>query len=304
MAGNRNHVLGPEYGGLRKDPAAHFCQRQAVGGRIELLESSGCLDGLERHAADCRLRESEVDDGSNLVVVQPLLQGHHQSCRDSQPVEPFERTQVDAAEVSAPKRHQCQALERVELQVDLDIGHVLGQPRRECFVLRDPEAVGVHHQVTDRRGLRTVEDREEIRVDRRLATGDLYDVGLPLIPDDRVDQPLNVVDRPVLRTRWAAACVADGALQVAMIGDLDERDARVLLMIGAQPAVIRTAPLDGGVEHTRHLRRLDEHFPALPVVVHIVCQEHAFGSMRWARLEHVDGPVLKHDLGFDLLVAG
>jgi hypothetical protein len=37
---------------------------------------------------------------------------------------------------------------------------------------------------------------------------------------------------------------ADRALEIAVIGDLDDGQAAVLLVIGAQPAVFRTALLD------------------------------------------------------------
>ena len=49
------------------------------------------------------------------------------------------------------------------------------------------------------RGLRPVEDGEEVRMDRGLAAGNLHDVRLTFVAHDGVDQPLDVVERPVLR---------------------------------------------------------------------------------------------------------
>jgi hypothetical protein len=53
----------------------------------------------------------------------------------------------------------------------------------------------------------------------------------------------------------------------------------------------------------RHLRRLDEHLPAPPVVIDIVCNEDLFEAVLGAVLDHVDAVVLKDDLRVGAAIA-
>ena len=77
----------------------------------------------------------------------------------------------------------------------------------------------------------------------------------------------------------AAGGVADGAAQVAVVVDLDERQAGVLLVVGAQAAVVGAAPLHGVLKCVGHLRRLDEDFAAAAIVVDVVGDEDALRAM-------------------------
>jgi hypothetical protein len=138
----------------------------------------------------------------------------------------------------------------------------------------------------------------------RLPARDLHHVRLPFVTNDCVDQPLHVIERPVLVPRRTAAGVADGTLEVAAIGNLHERQARVLLMIGAKPAVVRAAPADRRVERQRHLGRFDEDLTAPAVVLDVVRHQHPLEAVRRTPLEHEDRAVLEHDLPFDLPKAG
>src|SRR5262249_60404995 len=124
------------------------------------------------------------------------------------------------------------ALERVELEIDLEPGRVRGETLREAVLARDPDAVRVDHEVLDRTALRGIEHLEEPRMDRGLAARDLDDVRLALVLDDRVEHALDLVERPVrLHPLGAALRVADRASQVAAVRDLDEREAGVLLVV-------------------------------------------------------------------------
>jgi hypothetical protein len=64
---------------------------------------------------------------------------------------------------------------------------------------------------------RPVENREELRMDGRLTTRDLHHVRLPLVPHNRIDQPLNVFQAAVVLSRRATGGIADRALQVAVV---------------------------------------------------------------------------------------
>ncbi len=45
------------------------------------------------------------------------------------------------------------------------------------------------------RALAAIEHGEEVGMDRRLAAGDLHDVGLALVAHDRVEHPLDLLER-------------------------------------------------------------------------------------------------------------
>jgi hypothetical protein len=106
-----------------------------------------------------------------------------------------------------------------------------------------------------------------------------------------------------LQTFGPARGIADRAAQVAVVANLDECQTRVLLVIRAQPAVVRATPFHRRVVALRHLRRLDEHFPAAPVVVHIVSDQDALMTVFGAVLEHEDAIVLEDDLRVDAPIA-
>ena len=44
------------------------------------------------------------------------------------------------AQVGTPQRHERMPLERVELQVDLEVRHTAGEPLRKALILGDPDA--------------------------------------------------------------------------------------------------------------------------------------------------------------------
>ena len=102
----------------------------------------------------------------------------------------------------------------------------------------------------------------------------------------------------------SAVRVADRTPQVAVVVDLDQRKTGVLLVIRAQAAVVRTAPLHRRVVGQGHLRRLDEDLATPPVVVDVVGHQHALASMFRASFQHQHVAVLEYDLAFHLAEAG
>ena len=89
-----------------------------------------------------------------------------------------------------------------------------------------------------------------------------------------------------------------------MVVDLEEGEAGVLLVVGAEAAVVGAAVFDGGVVAVGHLGWLDEDFAAAAVVVDVVGDEDALEAVLGAALEHVDVVVLEDELGVDAAVAG
>jgi hypothetical protein len=199
----------------------------------------------------------------------------------------------------AAQREERGLLERIELQVDLEPRLVRGELLGEARLIRDPHAVGVHHQVADRAALRRVEDREEIRVRGGLAAGDLHHVGLALVGDDRIEHALDRRERPVLGPVRAGIRVAHRAREVAVVGDLQDREARVLHVVGAKSAIVRAAPVHLGVEPERHLRRLDVDLAPEPPVRRVARDHHLARTMLGAPLVEPHLPVADHVLRLD-----
>jgi len=73
--------------------------------------------------------------------------------------------------------------------------------------------------------------------------------------------------------------ITNRASQIAVVIDLDERETRVLLVIGTQSAVIRASPLYRGVECHGHFRRLQENLSTTTVVVHVICNKHSLAPV-------------------------
>jgi hypothetical protein len=141
-------------------------------------------------------------------------------------------------------------------------------------------------------------------MDGGLSTGELDDVRVTFIADDRIEHFFDLIEGTELLTLRAAGRVANGAAEVAVVANLDQSEAGVLLVVGAEAAVVGASPLDGGVVDLRHLRRLDEDFATAAVVVDVVGDEDFFGTVLRATLEEVNVAILKDGFGFDLAVAG
>jgi hypothetical protein len=89
-----------------------------------------------------------------------------------------------------------------------------------------------------------------------------------------------------------------------VIGDLNQRQAAVLHVLGAQAAVVRAAPALLGVEATRQFGRLDEHFARFAIVSRVVGNQHTFATMLRAPLLEEDALVLDQDLRLDAAQTG
>ena len=131
-------------------------------------------------------------------------------------------------------------VQAVELQVDLQpVAH-----RRERFdqarVVGQADAVGVDHHGLDRLLVGVADHAHEVGVQRRLAAGELQDVGHAFELDVAVDHARVGVEVDVLAARPRLG-EAHRTFQVAIGGDFDQGDAGVLFVFGAQAAVVGAA---------------------------------------------------------------
>ena len=138
---------------------------------------------------------------------------------------------------------------------------------------------------------------------RGFTAGNLHHVGMALVADDGVQHLFNQRQVAKLLALWPARRVAHRTAEVAVVANLHQRQAGVLLVIRTQAAVVRASPLHWRVIDQRHFRRLDEDFPAAPVVVHVVGDEHALVAVLWAALQEINVAILENSLGLDFAVA-
>src|SRR5579863_8134889 len=105
--------------------------------RVVSAEPSRLLHRLEGHAANAGLFQREFDNLAKFAVVHSALDGYDQCRRYTQIIQPLQRTPANAAKVRAPKLQQWIAPQRVELQIQFEIRHILGEPFRERFIGSD-----------------------------------------------------------------------------------------------------------------------------------------------------------------------
>ena len=123
---------------------------------------------LEVDAANGRVRNGEVHDAPDLVLVHATLDGRDDRGVQSGSREPIERANLLVDDVCfAAERERRRTLEPVELKVErrLDVR----QLRHEVIVARDAPAVGVDHDEPDASRLGRLHEVDDLRMDRRLA---------------------------------------------------------------------------------------------------------------------------------------
>jgi len=135
-------------------------------------------------------------------------------------------------------------------------------------------------------------------MDCGFSAGQLDYVGMPFIADYRVQHFFYLIESAELLALWAAFGIADGAAEVAVVADLDQCQAGVLLVVGAEAAVVWASPFDWGVVNQRHLGGLDENLAAAAIVIDVIGDEDSFGAVVGAALQEEDFVVLEDCFAF------
>ena len=303
MAGHRKDVLGGEEARLLQHLAAQLCEGEAVPAGVVALGAARVLDGLEGHAPHAALLGGELHEAAQLAVIAALFHRDHQGSAEVQLVEGLQGLEPRGSQVGAPQLQEGRGLQGVELKVQLEGGLVAGEPFGKGAVLGDAQAVGVDHEVADGAAAAGVQDLEELGVQGGLTAAELHHVRFALVGHDGVKHALQGGQVPHAAALGAALGIADGAAQVAVVRDLQQSQAAVLLMVRAEAAVVGAAVLHSGVVPAGLLGHLEEDLPAAAVVVHIVGDEHPLGAVARAALQQVDAALLEHDLGVHPAVA-
>jgi hypothetical protein len=135
-------------------------------------------------------------------------------------------------------------------------------------------------------------------VQRGLATRNLHHVGLAFVGHHEVEHRLDFFEGAMAAVGGAAFGVAGGAGEVAAVRYLNHGEAGVLLVVGAEAAVVGAAVVRGHVEAPGRLAGLHVVANAF-VVLDVGGDAHLLPPVLGAALEHVHGPVFKDDFGLD-----
>ena len=155
----------------------------------------------------------------------------------------LERRQLGLDQRLAAQDSRGPLVEAVELEVDLQPVPVLGRrrpTRSGSWARRMPLVLIITMSIGCSQAYSRI--AEELGVDRRLAAGELQHLGAALDLDQPVDRAAALLEAQMLAARPAGG-VAHRAVEVARRGDLDQADAGVLLVLGAQAAVVGAALL-------------------------------------------------------------
>src|SRR5215207_9077568 len=199
-------------------------------------------DRLEEHAGDRRVLDAEADDRAHLMLVDAALDGGGKRDADFGRDAAIERAELLLGQRPTAERNLRRLLEAVELQVDVD--SELCQSGREAGIASQADAIRVQHHQRDVAPLGGRQHVEDLRVDRGLTAGELNRLGFALGPDEGVQHRLDLLQRqavPVLLRPRAGVGEADRAVEVAGGVDLDDPQAGVLGVLGADATVTRAA---------------------------------------------------------------
>ena len=133
-------------------------------------------------------------------------------------------------------------------------------------------------------------------MDGGFAAGNLYEVGHALAGDQRVQHALDLGQAAMTVPLGRGIGEADRAGEVAGFVDLDDRQAGMLLVVGAKPAVPWAAALGPGVRLKRPVAGL-QILQCAPPVDGIVRHQRLHHAMLRAALGIVDATVFLDDLG-------
>ena len=259
---------------------------------------------MQSNTTDTGLLQSVVDDLANFAVVETFAKSDDECGGEVVFVELFESFFANATEIGTTQIEQGFTFEGIKLQINFGVGSFGGDAFDEVGLLGNFEAVGIDHDVADRAGLREFENLEKIGMNGGFAAGNLHDVGMAFVANDGIEHFFDEREGPMLQALWATGGITDGATQIAGVGDFDERDAGMLLVVGAEPAIVGTTPFYGRVVDNRHFGTLDENFAAAAVIVDIIGEKDALGTVIGAALEHEDLVVLENDFAFELAETG
>ncbi len=231
---------------------------------------------------------------AQLVVVDFRLQRRDESGGDSQLAQNLNRFQLFCDERLAAELERRRIAKAVELQIRLQPVTPVSETAGKTAIAGQAETVRIDHHHVNRLMAGVFEDFVEGRVQRRLAAGKLQHLGPTFDFHQPVDGPLDLFERKMTPPR-SARRVAHGAVQIAARRDFDQADARVLLVLGAQAAIERTASVWARAELLGHASGQTEL--ELVVLRDVGANKILANAVRRALFAKIDPPLPIENLG-------
>ena len=181
------------------------------------------------------MRERVVRHRADLVVVDPVGNDHRERREDARIGQALDGSRLHLPQVLAAVEQVRLELEAVELEVDLDAVAKPMQGVEEPVVLRDADAIRVEQHARHAPLDGGLDDLDDLRVHRRLAAGEHQHVDLAALALDRGVERAEDVRQARVSAHVRARCGEAGrAVEIAVLGDVHEQDARVLRLEPAQ----------------------------------------------------------------------
>src|SRR4051794_37613964 len=105
--------------------------------------------------------------------------------------------------------------------------------------------------MANRFALRELKNFQDLRMDGRFAAGNLHQIRLALAFDQGLEHRVYFGERAVARLLRRGVGEANRAGEVALVVDLDQREAGMLLVIGAKTAIVGAAAFRAALEGER-----------------------------------------------------
>ena len=204
---------------------------------------------------------------------------------------------ANPGEVGATQRLEGFRPQRVKLQVDFQPRLERRQRLHELRLLGNPDAVGIEHQMADGPPFRRRDDLQDLRMDCGFTAGQLQKVGLALAGHQRIHHPFNFCQRPMGSLRRGTVGKADRTGEIARLVHINQRQARMLLVVRAEPAIIGAAKLRAGL----HLQGPVAGFQIIMaefVVSGVRRNQSLLNPVGLAALQIIDIAILNDDLGW------
>ena len=200
-AGERREV------GLREDPARRRGEeadrvgdREGVRRVAERRGAARAGERLHHHREHLLAREEEVEDRRQLVLVHAARERHREGGPPAERRDAVEERSLHRREVGAPAQGRVGLRPHaVELERDHDAARA--ELAEQRVVPREAKPVGRDGEEADLRPAALVDDREEVRVGRRLAARQREHVEAALGADEAVEDPADLGDRELRDVR-------------------------------------------------------------------------------------------------------
>ena len=261
---------------------------------IEVHMAANVGHRLEDHAAHRRVLQSEFQDGAHLIGVHAPFDGGHQHGVDALFRQPVQGLQLHVQQVFAPDGLISFPAQAVELEIDHRV--LLGQLVQELVVPGDADPVGVDHDLADAPVPGGLNHLHQVGVNGRFSAAELDHFRVAFRLHETVQHGFHLLHGQA--EPHSRVGEADGTVQVAGRVDLDQGQADVLLVLGAQAAVQRAAVLDLGAEFQWDGARLVE-LDRVHVHLGVGTDDALEPAVVRAPFPHVDLVVADDDLGVD-----